>query len=67
MSGLILTPRHIARIFEKWLEKSKDVSHAIALGVPHTAVMVAVVPLPAGDSGAEYVGSLCGSPSELVK
>ncbi|KEF62944.1 uncharacterized protein A1O9_00918 [Exophiala aquamarina CBS 119918] len=39
----------------------------IALGAPPIAVMAASMPLPQGVSEAEYVGSLCGSPLELVK
>lgn len=67
MTGLIMKPQHIARIFEKWVEKGEDVPYAIALGAPPIAVMAASMPLPAGVSEAEYVGSLCGSPLELVK
>jgi UbiD family decarboxylase len=67
MSGLIMKPQHIARIYEKWVEKGEDVPYAIALGAPPIAVMAASMPLPAGVSEAEYVGSLCGSPLELVK
>lgn len=67
MSGLIMKPQHIARIYEKWVEKGEDVPYAIALGAPPIAVMAASMPLPAGVTEAEYVGSLCGSPLELVK
>lgn len=67
MAGLIMKPQHIARIYEKWVEKGEDVPYAIALGAPPIAVMAASMPLPAGVTEAEYVGSLCGSPLELVK
>lgn len=67
MAGLIMKPQHIARIYEKWVEKGEDVPYAIALGAPPIAVMAASMPLPAGVTESEYVGSLCGSPLELVK
>ncbi|KAF2496464.1 UbiD family decarboxylase [Lophium mytilinum] len=67
MAGLILKPQHIARIFEQWQKTGKDVPYAIALGAPPIAVMAASMPLPSGVTEAEYVGSLCGSPLELVK
>jgi phenacrylate decarboxylase len=67
MAGLIMKPQHIARIYEQWVEKGEDVPYAIALGAPPIAVMAASMPLPAGVTEAEYVGSLCGSPLELVK
>ncbi|KAK5060999.1 hypothetical protein LTR84_007540 [Exophiala bonariae] len=67
MSGLIMKPQHIARIYEQWQNKGEDVPYAIALGAPPIAVMAASMPLPQGVSEAEYVGSLCGSPLELVK
>jgi UbiD family decarboxylase len=67
MTGLIMKPQHIAKIFSKWVEAGKDVPYAIALGAPPIATMVASMPLPAGTTEAEYVGALCGSPLELVK
>lgn len=67
MAGLIMKPQHIARIFGQWKELGKDVPFAIALGAPPIATMAASMPLPAGVSEAEYVGSLCGSPLELIK
>ena len=60
-------PQHIARIYEQWQKTGKDVPYAIALGAPPIAIMAASMPLPQGVSEAEYVGSLCGSPLELVK
>ena len=67
MAGLIMKPQHIARIYEQWQKTGKDVPYAIALGAPPIAVMAASMPLPSGVTEAEYVGSLCGSPLELVK
>jgi UbiD family decarboxylase len=67
MAGLIMKPQHIARIFEQWQKTGKDVPYAIALGAPPIAVMAASMPLPVGVTEVEYVGSLCGSPLELVK
>src|SRR4051794_3859683 len=67
MAGLIMKPQHIARIYQQWKNIGKDVPYAIALGAPPIAVMAASMPLPKGVSEAEYVGSLCGSPLELVK
>ncbi|KAF2008648.1 UbiD-domain-containing protein [Aaosphaeria arxii CBS 175.79] len=67
LAGLIMKPQHIARIFEQWENKKEDMPFAIALGAPPIAVMAASMPLPAGVTEAEYVGSLCGSPLELVK
>lgn len=67
MSGLIMKPQHIARIFGKWKQTGRDVPYAIALGAPPIATMAASMPLPAGVSEAEYVGALCGSPLEVVK
>ncbi|KAH6680082.1 UbiD decarboxylyase family [Plectosphaerella plurivora] len=67
MTGLIMKPQHIARIFEEWKKTGKDVPYAIALGAPPIATMAASMPLPEGVSEAEYVGSLCGSPLEVVK
>jgi UbiD family decarboxylase len=67
MAGLIMKPQHIAKIYEQWVQTGKDVPFAIALGAPPIAVMAASMPLPTGVSEAEYVGSLCGSPLELVK
>jgi UbiD family decarboxylase len=67
MAGLIMKPQHIARIFEQWQKIGQDVPYAIALGAPPVAVMAASMPLPEGVTEAEYVGSLCGSPLELVK
>lgn len=67
MAGLIMKPQHIARIFEQWQKIGKDVPYAIELGAPPIAVMAASMPLPSGVSEAEYVGSICGSPLELVK
>lgn len=48
-------------------QRCDDVPYAIALGAPPIAVMAAGMPLPSGVTEAEYVGSLCGSPLELVK
>jgi UbiD family decarboxylase len=67
MAGLIMKPQHIARIYEQWVKKGEDVPYAIALGAPPIAVMAASMPLPSGVTEAEYVGSLCGSPLELIK
>ncbi|GKT66155.1 ferulic acid decarboxylase 1 [Colletotrichum tofieldiae] len=67
LTGLIMKPQHIARIFEEWKKTGKDVPYAIALGAPPIATMAASMPLPEGVSEAEYVGSLCGSPLALVK
>ncbi|PSN61943.1 UbiD-domain-containing protein [Corynespora cassiicola Philippines] len=65
--GLIMKPQHIVRIYDKWVEKGEDVPYAIALGTPPITVMAASMPLPEKVTEAEYVGSLCGSPPELVK
>ncbi|KAH6874428.1 UbiD decarboxylyase family [Thelonectria olida] len=65
--GLIMKPQHIARIFGEWKKMGRDVPYAIALGAPPIATMAASMPLPAGVSEAEYVGSLCGAPLEVVK
>ena len=68
MCGLIMKPQHIARIFEAWQNQGgADMPFAIALGAPPIATMAASMPLPQGVSEAEYVGSLCGAPLELVK
>ncbi|KAF2813643.1 UbiD-domain-containing protein [Mytilinidion resinicola] len=57
----------IARAMIHDKNRMADVPYAIALGAPPIAVMAASMPLPAGVTEAEYVGSLCGSPLELVK
>ena len=67
MVGLIMKPQHIAKIYERYAESGKEMPYAIALGAPPIAVMAASMPLPEGVTEAEYVGSLCGSPLELVK
>jgi UbiD family decarboxylase len=67
MAGLIMKPQHIARIFAEWEKRGEDMPYAIALGAPPIAVMAASMPIPAGITEAEYVGSICGSPLELVK
>ena len=67
MSGLVMKPQHTARIHVQWEKTGKDVPYAIALGAPPIAITAASLPLPAGLTEAEYVGSLCGSALELVK
>jgi phenacrylate decarboxylase len=67
MAGLIMKPQHIAQIYEQWQKTGQDIPYAIALGAPPIAIMAASMPLPAGITEAEYVGSLCGAPLELIK
>lgn len=60
MTGPIMKPQHIARIFEQWKGIGQNIPYAIALGAPPIATMAASMPLPAGVSEAEYVGSWGG-------
>lgn len=65
--GLVIEPQHIFQIFEQWKAIGKDMPWALAVGVPPAAIMASSMPLPDGLSEADYIGSLAGSPLEVVK
>jgi UbiD family decarboxylase len=65
--GLVIEPQHIWQIHQQWKKVGKDMPWALAFGVPPAAIMAASMPLPEGLSEAEYIGSLVGSPLEVVK
>ncbi|KAF4333269.1 ferulic acid decarboxylase 1 [Fusarium beomiforme] len=65
--GLIIDPQHIAQVFKQWKAIGKDMPWALAIGVPPAAIMASSMPLPDGLSEADYIGSLVGSPLEVVK
>ncbi|KAF7549679.1 hypothetical protein G7Z17_g6230 [Cylindrodendrum hubeiense] len=65
--GLLIEPQHIWQIHQMWKKEGKDMPWALAFGVPPAAIMAASMPLPDGLSEAEYIGSLAGSPIEVVK
>lgn len=67
LAGLVIEPQHIWQIHEMWKKEGKDMPWALAFGVPPAAIMAASMPLPDGLSEAEYIGSLAGSPIEVVK
>ena len=67
LTGLVLEPQHIWQIHEMWKKEGKDMPWALAFGVPPAAIMAASMPLPGGLSEADYIGSLVGSPIDVVK
>lgn len=67
LAGLIIEPQHIWQIHQMWKKQGKDMPWALAFGVPPAAIMASSMPLPGGLSEAEYIGSLVGTPLELVK
>jgi len=67
LSGLVMLPQHIAVIHEQWKALGKDTPWACAFGVPPAAIMVSSMPIPNGVSEAEYIGSMTGSPINVVK
>ncbi|KAK7418141.1 Ferulic acid decarboxylase 1 [Neonectria punicea] len=67
LTGLVIQPQHIWQIHQMWKKEGKDMPWALAFGVPPAAIMAASMPLPDGLSEAEYIGSLAGSPLEVVK
>lgn len=67
LAGLVIEPQHIWQIHQMWKKEGKDMPWALAFGVPPAAIMAASMPLPDGLSEAEYIGSLAGSPIEVVK
>ncbi|KAI0379684.1 putative 3-octaprenyl-4-hydroxybenzoate carboxy-lyase [Hypomontagnella monticulosa] len=67
LAGVVAPVQHIGRIHAMWQKLGKDMPVAIAFGVPPAAIMAASMPMPDGVSESEYVGSLVGSPIEVVK
>lgn len=67
LSGLVMPPQHIGRIFSQWEEKGEDIPWALAMGVPPAAILAAGVAVPEGVSEADFVGAMTGSPLEVVK
>ncbi|KAK2596037.1 hypothetical protein N8I77_013545 [Diaporthe amygdali] len=67
LAGLIIEPQHIWQIHQMWKKEGKDMPWALVFGVPPAAIMAASMPLPGGLSEAEYIGSLVGTPLEVVK
>ncbi|KPM37540.1 Ferulic acid decarboxylase 1 [Neonectria ditissima] len=67
LTGLVIEPQHIWQIHQMWKKEGKDMPWALAFGVPPAAIMAASMPLPDGLSEAEYIGSLAGSPLQVVK
>ncbi|KAH7187919.1 3-octaprenyl-4-hydroxybenzoate carboxy-lyase-domain-containing protein [Fusarium oxysporum] len=65
--GLVMPPQHIGQMHEMWKKEGHDMPWALAFGVPPAAIMASSMPLPDGLSEAEYIGSLVGSPLEVVK
>ena len=59
--------QHIGRIHKMWKDIGKDVPWAMCFGVPPAAIMAASAPLPDGVTEAEYIGSMTGTPLDLVK
>ncbi|KAM0328861.1 hypothetical protein ACHAQA_005277 [Verticillium albo-atrum] len=67
LAGLVIEPQHIWQIHQLWKKEGKDMPWALAFGVPPAAIMASSMPLPDGLSEAEYIGSLVGSPLDVVK
>lgn len=67
LCGLVIAPQHIWQIHQQWKEQGKDVPWTLTLGVPPAAIITASMPLPDDVSEGEYLGSMTGSPAELVK
>lgn len=65
--GLVIKPQHIWQMHQMWKKEGRDMPWALAFGVPPAAIMASSMPLPDGLSEAEYIGSLVGSPLEVVK
>ncbi|KAH0044200.1 UbiD-domain-containing protein, partial [Aureobasidium melanogenum] len=65
--GLVIEPQHIWQIHQLWKKEGRDVPWALCFGVPPAAIMAASMPLPAGVTEAEYIGSMTGTALDLVK
>ncbi|KEQ58048.1 UbiD-domain-containing protein [Aureobasidium melanogenum CBS 110374] len=52
---------------ELWKKEGRDVPWALCFGVPPAAIMASSMPLPAGVTEAEYIGSMTGTALDLVK
>ncbi|RFU77286.1 ferulic acid decarboxylase 1 [Trichoderma arundinaceum] len=57
----------IWQIFQMWRKEGKDMPWALVFGAPPAAILAASMPLPDGMSEVDYVGSLTGSPVQVVK
>ncbi|OAP65112.1 hypothetical protein AYL99_01084 [Fonsecaea erecta] len=67
LSGLVMPPQHIGRIFAQWQKKGEDIPWAMAFGVPPAAILASGIGVPEGVSEADFVGAMCGVPLEVVK
>ncbi|KAG9693871.1 UbiD-domain-containing protein, partial [Aureobasidium melanogenum] len=65
--GLVIEPQHIWQIRDLWKKEGRDVPWALCFGVPPAAIMASSMPLPAGVTEAEYIGSMTGTALDLVK
>ncbi|RAO68168.1 uncharacterized protein BHQ10_004180 [Talaromyces amestolkiae] len=67
LTGLVIEPQHIWQIHQMWKKEGRNVSWALAFGVPPAAIMAASMPIPDGVSEAEYIGAMTGSALNVVK
>ncbi|EXJ68564.1 uncharacterized protein A1O5_08358 [Cladophialophora psammophila CBS 110553] len=67
LSGLVMPPQHIGRIFSQWQKKAEDIPWAMALGVTPAAILASGIAVPEEVSEADYVGAMSGVPLEVVK
>ncbi|KIW90139.1 uncharacterized protein Z519_09571 [Cladophialophora bantiana CBS 173.52] len=67
LSGLVMPPQHVGRIFSQWQKKGEDIPWAMALGAPPAAILASGIAVPEGVSEADYVGAMSGVPFEVVK
>lgn len=65
--GPAMPAQHLGMIHHMWRELGKPTPWAFVLGAPPAALLAAGMPLPAEVSEDGYVGTLTGSPVEVVR
>ena len=65
--GLCIPPQHNWQIRELWKKEGKDVTWALALGMPPAAIIAAGMPVPDEMSELDYVNAITGTSLDLVR
>lgn len=65
--GPIIPKQDIGVIWQMWKDRGEDMPWALCFGVPPAAIMVGGMPIPQWTDESAFIGSLTGSPVEVVK
>ncbi len=67
MTGLIMLPQHIAKIWEEWRKIGKPMPYALVQGCEPAMPIVSSMPLADYINEADYLGGHFGEPIEVVR